>query len=66
MMPNVNSASLSCYVCDEPLDAKPSSKNGEAVKGGLPAGLVMLRSEGTGFSSRGGNVVEKSSIAFQC
>jgi nitric oxide synthase-interacting protein len=55
---------LACYVCDTPLPPAPEGKS--PVKGALPVGLVMLRSEGTGFSARGTNAVKKSGVAFQC
>ncbi|KAM4055384.1 zinc-finger of nitric oxide synthase-interacting protein [Hirsutella rhossiliensis] len=58
-------APITCYVCDAPVVSKKSSKRA-GPKGSLPFGLVALRSEGTGFSARGSNTVEKSSIAFQC
>jgi nitric oxide synthase-interacting protein len=53
---------LLCFVCEASLGSRAT---GEA-KGALPAGLVPLKSEGTGFSAKGGNAVEKSGIAFQC
>lgn len=55
---------IMCYVCDMPVSAIPPKA--DAPKGALPPGLVLLKSEGTGFSARGGNTVEKSSVGFQC
>ncbi|OAA44891.1 zinc finger containing protein [Metarhizium rileyi] len=57
-------ASLMCYVCDAPMVSK-SAKHGPSTAR-LPAGLVSLKSEGTGFSARGSNTVERSGVAFQC
>ncbi|KAG8415154.1 hypothetical protein J3458_009028 [Metarhizium acridum] len=55
---------LMCYVCETPIVGK-SAKH-EPSTGKLPAGLVLLKSEGTGFSARGSNTVERSGVAFQC
>ncbi|KAF5005644.1 hypothetical protein FDECE_7921 [Fusarium decemcellulare] len=55
---------LTCYVCDVPLTSK--SQKQDAAQGPSIPGLVALRSEGTGFSARGANTVERSSVAFQC
>lgn len=57
--------SITCFVCDIPLDIK-LSKVGETARAHLPTGLVALKSEGTGFSAKGTNTVEKSGTAFQC
>ncbi|KAK0374936.1 RING finger domain-containing protein [Colletotrichum limetticola] len=54
-----------CYVCDARLPAaRPDSKHKEPKQ--EFAGLIELRSEGTGFSARGASKVEKSGVAFQC
>lgn len=55
-------ALLACYVCDVP--SKPAKA--DVPKGTLPPGLVMLRSEGTGFSARGANAVKRTGVGFQC
>lgn len=54
---------VGCFVCDTPL-AFAADK--DAPKSALPSGMIALRSEGTGFSARGGNTVERSNVAFQC
>ena len=54
---------IACYVCETPVAGR--SREGDSA-GKLPAGLVNLRSEGTGFSSKGANTVEKSGVNFQC
>jgi nitric oxide synthase-interacting protein len=69
MIPSKKSASEdapppTCYVCDVPLPSKSQKQDG-ATDSLLP-GLIALQSEGTGFSARGGNTVERSSVAFQC
>lgn len=54
-----------CYVCDARLPAaRPDSKQKEPKQ--EFAGLIELRSEGTGFSARGASKVERSGVAFQC
>jgi nitric oxide synthase-interacting protein len=55
---------IACYVCDSPISSK-TSRAGEQ-KDELPAGLVPLKSEGTGFSARGSSTIQKVSVAFQC
>lgn len=56
---------VTCYVCDENLSEVPGKKNGK--KNGIKPGLVLVQSDGTGFSAGGGNVTtEKEGIAFQC
>jgi nitric oxide synthase-interacting protein len=55
---------LMCYVCDAPVAGKPAKNGSNASK--LPPGLVLLKSEGTGFSARGSNTVERAGVAFQC
>ncbi|KAI5460062.1 hypothetical protein BGZ63DRAFT_264339 [Mariannaea sp. PMI_226] len=52
---------LTCHVCDVPLSSKPHKREGD-----LFPGLVSLRSEGTGFSARGGSTVEKLGISYSC
>ncbi len=51
-----------CFVCDMPLARISDASRAP----GLPTGMIALKSEGTGFSARGGNTVERSSVAFQC
>lgn len=51
-----------CYVCDVPAAVVLAESEGDK----LPAGLVALKSEGTGFSAKGGNTVGKTSVGFQC
>jgi nitric oxide synthase-interacting protein len=56
---------VQCYVCDADLTdkGKPSKKDKDKVR----PGLVLIQSDGTGFSAAGGNVTtEKEGIAFQC
>ncbi|KAK1659370.1 RING finger domain-containing protein [Colletotrichum godetiae] len=54
-----------CYVCDARLPAaRPDNKQKEPKQ--EFAGLIELRSEGTGFSARGASKVERSGVAFQC
>ncbi|KAK2032787.1 RING finger domain-containing protein [Colletotrichum zoysiae] len=54
-----------CYVCDARLTPRPSDGKHKQREQEF-AGLVELRSEGTGFSARGASKVEKSGVAFQC
>ncbi|KAK2002153.1 RING finger domain-containing protein [Colletotrichum falcatum] len=54
-----------CYVCDARLTASLSDGRHKQRKQEF-AGLIELRSEGTGFSARGASKVEKSGVAFQC
>ncbi|KAF6843668.1 Nitric oxide synthase-interacting protein-like protein [Colletotrichum musicola] len=56
-----------CYVCDAVLMSDASSSRGKQQEQEFP-GLIELRSEGTGFSARGSNKVEKSGgvAGFQC
>ncbi|KAK7403609.1 hypothetical protein QQX98_010621 [Neonectria punicea] len=54
----------SCYVCDVPLSSKPQKR--DAAQDDSIPGLIMLQSEGTGFSARGTSTVERTGIAFQC
>lgn len=54
---------VACFTCDSPVSGK-TAHTGE--KDALPAGLVPLKSEGTGFSARGASTIKKSSVAFQC
>ncbi|KAF8423619.1 hypothetical protein EV426DRAFT_602325 [Tirmania nivea] len=56
-----------CYVCDiDLLDKKNGSKkNGDRDR--IRPGLVLMESDGTGFTAGGGIVTtEKQGIAFQC
>jgi nitric oxide synthase-interacting protein len=58
-------AVVRCYVCDADLSggSKPSKKDRDKVR----PGLVLIQSDGTGFSAGGGNVTtEREGIAFQC
>ncbi|PNY24238.1 Zinc-finger of nitric oxide synthase-interacting protein, partial [Tolypocladium capitatum] len=57
---------MMCYVCDTPVTPRSSRKTTTESNSTLPPGLVILKSEGTGFSARGSSTVEKSSVAFQC
>lgn len=64
---------VTCYVCDENLSELSEKKNVKKDKrrgkerGGIKPGLVLIQSDGTGFSAGGGNVTtEKEGIAFQC
>ncbi|WYZ40301.1 hypothetical protein EsH8_IV_000642 [Colletotrichum jinshuiense] len=54
-----------CYVCDARLTADRLNGKQKQRKQEF-AGLIELRSEGTGFSARGASKVEKSGVAFQC
>ncbi|KAL0930754.1 ring finger domain-containing protein [Colletotrichum truncatum] len=55
-----------CYVCDARLASKDINEKQKKSKGEF-VGLIELRSDGTGFSARGANKVEKSGVAaFQC
>jgi nitric oxide synthase-interacting protein len=63
---NADAPPPACFVCETPLAADSSSEPAATGKDALPAGLVPLRSEGTGFSAKGGNAVAKTSVAFQC
>lgn len=51
-----------CFVCDMPAGVVLVGSEGDK----LPVGLVALKSEGTGFSAKGGNTVGKTSVGFQC
>lgn len=55
---------IACYVCDSPILGKSVTQRPSVIS--LPVGLVLLKSEGTGFSARGCNTVEKSGVGFQC
>ncbi|KAG5983090.1 hypothetical protein E4U55_000846 [Claviceps digitariae] len=55
-----------CYVCDSPVLDKSVTQPQPETSPSLPKGLVLLKSEGTGFSARGSNTVEKSGVGFQC
>ncbi|KAM0334055.1 hypothetical protein ACHAQA_001075 [Verticillium albo-atrum] len=54
----------SCFVCESPLAT--GSTSGKINTGAEFPGLIELRSDGTGFSARGPNKVEKNGVAFQC
>ncbi|KAK5743094.1 hypothetical protein LTR17_002854 [Elasticomyces elasticus] len=61
-----------CFVCQEnitPAGRKPTRKgNGEnGKKDKVERGLVEISSDGTGFAAgKGGNMVKKGGVAFQC
>ncbi|KAH8153090.1 uncharacterized protein LAJ45_02677 [Morchella importuna] len=58
---------VTCYVCDEVLSEVVGKKAKKSKKSGVKPGLVLIQSDGTGFSAGGGNVTtEKEGIAFQC
>ncbi|KAF8537232.1 hypothetical protein BDD12DRAFT_745836 [Trichophaea hybrida] len=53
-----------CYVCNADLSDYESPPNNKNI---VRPGLVVIQSDGTGFSAGGGNVTtEKQGIAFQC
>jgi nitric oxide synthase-interacting protein len=74
--PGAEHSVLRCYVCEADLtgedaktrkaEAKEKGKKSKKDKEGVKPGLVELRSEGTGFAGGGGNVVQRSGVAFQC
>jgi len=56
---------VQCFVCEADLTSrgKPSKKDKDKIQ----PGLVLIQSDGTGFSAGGGNVTtEREGIAFQC
>lgn len=58
---------VTCHVCDEVLSEVVGKKTKKSKKSGVKPGLVLIQSDGTGFSAGGGNVTtEKEGIAFQC
>ena len=58
---------LKCYVCDVDLSDRQRSSKKDADKGRIRPGLVLIESDGTGFTAGGGIVTtEKQGIAFQC
>lgn len=58
--------SIHCYVCDANLTAPKEKTSKKKDKDKVPTpGLVELRSEGTGFASRGQAMVKKEGVAFQ-
>ncbi|KAG6117310.1 hypothetical protein E4U14_007911 [Claviceps sp. LM454 group G7] len=59
-------APLVCYVCETPIRDKSGTQLQSAAKSSLPMGLVLLKSEGTGFSARGSNKVNKSGVGYHC
>lgn len=69
--PLEQSDALHCYVCDSDLSGAATTRENKTGKKkdkekGLPkAGLVELRSEGTGFASGGQAMVKKEGVAFQ-
>ena len=54
-----------CFVCDQALTSKAKADRQIGAKREF-TGLIQLRSDGTGFSARGANTVQKQGIAFQC
>lgn len=57
--------SLRCYVCEADLTENKKSKKQDKDK--VRPGLVLIESDGTGFTAGGGIVTaEKEGIAFQC
>lgn len=61
--PGPDDMPIMCFVCDIPVALVPFGA--EKTKE-LPVGLVIIKSEGTGFSAKGANTVERSSTMFQC
>lgn len=61
--PETEEEPLLCFVCEASLGPRATTAD---TKDALPAGLVLLKSEGTGFSAKGGNTIEKSGVNFQC
>lgn len=65
-------AAAACFVCDTPLSwrvdafTSTSTSTSTSKPSLLPSGMIALKSEGTGFSARGGNTVERNNVAFQC
>lgn len=57
---------IACFVCSTPVAVVTKPTKVSSAKDSLPTGLIKLKSEGTGFASRGSRTVEKSSVAFQC
>ncbi|EPE28723.1 RING/U-box [Glarea lozoyensis ATCC 20868] len=60
-----------CFVCEEDVTerkakGKEEGKKGKKEKDKIRPGLVEIKSEGTGFSGAGSNMVERSGVAFQC
>lgn len=61
-----------CYVCETDLsdsrgaEKETKKKHGKGEKAEPKAGLVELRSEGTGFAGGGDNMVQRQGTAFQC
>jgi nitric oxide synthase-interacting protein len=55
-----------CFVCDQELSTGDEKNDPEHPRVGEFRGLVELRSEGTGFSARGGNTIQREGVAFQC
>lgn len=55
---------LTCYVCDTDLCGTHNGNDGE--KSALRAGVVEIKSEGTGFAGAGTNMATRQGVAFQC
>ena len=61
------SKSLRCYVCDIDLSGKKGGHKRSGDKDRIRPGLVLIESDGTGFTAGGGIVTaEKQGVAFQC
>lgn len=61
--PGPDEMPIMCFVCDIPVALVPFSAE---KKKDLPNGLIIIKSEGTGFSAKGANTVERSLTMFQC
>jgi nitric oxide synthase-interacting protein len=56
--------SMRCYVCG--MDLTDNSESSKENKDKVRPGLVLIQSDGTGFSAGGKVTTEKQGIAFQC
>jgi nitric oxide synthase-interacting protein len=75
--PGTDQGMVRCYVCEEDVTERPLEKfkgkdgkgKGKGEKEGkerIKPGLVEIKSEGTGFSGAGSNMVVRDGVAFQC